>query len=130
MKKEKCFFLFSCYDQYAMIKREKTFFHLATMFTNEEKNIYFFHIATTISRQWSREKKLFFLLATIINTPLSREKSVFCHIATTITTPLSREEKVFFISRLCSEMKKEKYFFSFIHYDHYAMTKRESFFFI
>ena len=51
------------------------------------------------------------------------------HLATTITTPWSREKKVFFISPLCSLMKKEKSFFLFINYDHCAMIKRKKIFF-
>ena len=51
------------------------------------------------------------------------------HLATTITTPLSREKNFFFISPLCSLMKKEKCFFLFINYDQYAMIKTKNFFF-
>ena len=42
MKQEKCFFSFTYYDHYAMIQKEKSFFHLAAMFTNEETKIFFF----------------------------------------------------------------------------------------
>ena len=60
MKGKKFFFSFSYYDHYAMLKREKSiffiylrrslrhdqerkiFFHLATIFTNEEGKMFFF----------------------------------------------------------------------------------------
>ena len=32
-----------------MIKREKDFFHLATMFTNEEGKMFFFYLLITIT---------------------------------------------------------------------------------
>ena len=130
MKKEKCFLSFSYYDHYAVIKREKSFFHLVTIFTNEEGNLFFFYLFTTITTPSSREKKSFFQLATTITTTWSREKKFFFRLATKITTSWSREKEVFFIQPLCPLMKKEKCCFSFIHYNHYAMTKSESFFLI
>ena len=76
-REKKVFFSFSYYDQYAMIKRENSFFLFATKFTNEEirmsslikllpslchyqeKKGFLFHLATTITTPWSREKKFF-----------------------------------------------------------------------
>ena len=78
---------------------------------------------------WSREKKSFFQLATTVATTWSREKKFFFHLDTKITTPWSRKEKVFFIPPLSALKNNEKSCFSFIHYDQYAMTKSETFFF-
>ena len=59
--REKVFFSFSYYDHNAMIKREKSFFHLATMFTKKESKVFFFHLFTTVTTTWSRQKKNFFI---------------------------------------------------------------------
>ena len=131
MKKEKCFVSFSYHDRYAMIEREKSFCHLATMFTNEEgKTFFFFYLLTTTTTPWSREKKVFFHSATLSTNEERKmmffiyslqslchdqEWILFCHLPTTITTLWSREKKVFFW---------------FTYYDHYAMVKREKSFFI
>ena len=131
MKKEKCFVSFSYHDRYAMIEREKSFCHLATMFTNEEgKTFFLFYLLTTTTTPWSREKKVFFHSATLSTNEerkmmffiyslrsLCHDQGwiLFFHLATTSTTLWSRAEKVFF---------------SFTYYDHYAMIKREKFFFI
>ena len=93
-----------------MIKREKSFFHLATIFTNEERKIFFF-IYWLWSIRHHKERKFLF------------------HLATTITMPWSIEKKVCFMYPLCSLMKKEKYFFSFSYYDHYALIKKKKLFF-
>ena len=93
-----------------MIKREKSFFHLATIFTNEERKIFFF-IYWLWSIRHHKERKFLF------------------HLATTITMPWSIEKKVCFMYPLCSLMKKEKYFFSFSYYDHYVLIKRQKIFF-
>ena len=77
---------------------------------------------------WSGEKKVFFHLVTTFTTPRSRKKKSFFwfshyvqflffflfHLVTTFTTPWLREKKDFF---------------SFSHYVHYAMIKREIFFY-
>ena len=97
------------------MKKEKCFFFIYSLRPlrhDQEKKKSFFQLATTITTTWSREKKFFFRLAT------------------KITTSWSREKEVFFIQPLCPLMKKEKCCFSFIHYNHYAMTKSESFFLI
>ena len=67
MKKEKGFFSFIHYDHYAMIKREKTFFHLATMFTNEERKMFFF-IYSLRSLRHDQERRFLIHLATTITT--------------------------------------------------------------
>ena len=85
MKKEKCFFFicslrslrhdqernfffFSYYDHYAMIKTEKSFFLLATRFTNEERKMFFF-IYSVRSVRHDQERKFFFHLAPTITAP-------------------------------------------------------------
>ena len=108
--RQKVFFSFSHYDHYAMIKREKSFFHLATIFTNEERKIFFF-----IYWLWSL--------------PHHKERKFLFHLAKTITMPWSREKKVCFMYPPCSLMKKEKYFFSFSYYDHSALIKKKKVFF-
>ena len=41
-REKKVFFSFSYYDHYAMIKTGKSFFYLASLFTNEERKMFFF----------------------------------------------------------------------------------------
>ena len=95
----------------------------------DKKKFVFFHLATLITTLSSREKKVFFTFMYCDHYgKIKREKIFLFELATTITTPWSREKKYFFISRLSSVIKKEKWFFSFIHYDHYVMTYRENFF--
>ena len=58
-----CFFSFTYYDHYAMIKREESAFiySLGLLRHDEEKKLFFFHLATTITRPWWRGKKFFFI---------------------------------------------------------------------
>ena len=95
-REKKVFFSFIYYDYYAMTKKEKSFFHLATMFTNEERKMLFF-----IYSVWSvchDEKWKFFFIELLRSLRYDQErKKVFFHLPTTITTPGSREKKVFFI---------------------------------
>ena len=79
-----------------MIKKEKTFFHLVTTFTtpwSREKKVFFIsrYAHYTIIK---REKKFFFLVTTF-TTPWSRQKKVFLHLVTTFTAPWPRQKKVF-----------------------------------
>ena len=60
----KNFFPFSDYLHYAMIKRKKSFFHLATTFTtpwSREKKV-FFHLVTIRSLHHNQESKKFFFM--------------------------------------------------------------------
>ena len=59
MKKEKCFVSFSYYDRYAMIKREESFCHLATMFTNEAEKTFFFLFINHDYYDMIKRKKVF-----------------------------------------------------------------------
>ena len=72
----------------------------------------------------------FFLFIHYDHFAMIKIKKFFFQLAGTIITPRPREKKVFFIQPLFPLMKKEKCCFSFFHYDHYAMTKSESFFLI
>ena len=113
-----------------MIKREKSFFHSATFSTNEEGKMLFF-IFSLRSLCHDQEWKFFFDLATTSTTLWSREKKVFFFIYLLRSIRHVQErKKLFFIQPLCPLMKKEKWCFSFIHYDHYATTKSEFFFVI
>ena len=112
-----------------MTKRKRSFFHSATLPTNEKRKMLFF-IYSLQSLCHDQEWKFFSHWATTITTLWCREKKLFFHLPTTTTTPWSREKIFFFIQPLCPLMKKEKCCFSFIHYNHYAMTKSESFFLI
>ena len=124
MKKEKCFVSFSYHDRYAMIEREKSFCHLATMFTNEEgKTFFLFYLLTTTTTPWSREKKVFFHSATLSTNEERKmmffiyslrslchdqEWILFCHLPTTITTLWSREKKVFFWFYLLRSLRHDQ----------------------
>ena len=105
--REKFFFSFSYYDHYAMLKREKSFFHLATVLTNEERKMFFFHLAFTITAPWSREKKVCFIY------PLCS---------------LMKKEKYFFSFSYydhCAMIKKKKAFLIISLLNHYPMIKRK-----
>ena len=109
MKKEKCFFSFSCYDHYAMLKREKRFVQLVTMFSKEGRKMFFFSY-------WLR------------SLGHDQERTFFFHLASNITTLWPRVKKVFFSLSYCNHyamITRKKLFFSFRYYDHYAMIKRQ-----
>ena len=110
-RKKKCFVSSSYYDHYTMIKREKFFFHWETLFTNEERKMFFFviyylrsprhdpekkgflfHLATTITAPWSREKKFFFIYV-LRSLRHDHERKMFFHLATIFT---NKERKMFF----------------------------------
>ena len=106
------------------MKRKKVFFHLGTtittpwsrekntLFTNEERKMFFFSFIHYHHYAMTKSDGFFFYLPTTIPTLWSREKKVFFHLATTFT---NEERKMFF--------------FSFSYYDHCAMMKREKSFF-
>ena len=52
-----------------MIKRQKIFFHLGTMFTNEERKMFFFSGLLQSLRHDQWREKSFFDLDTTITTP-------------------------------------------------------------
>ena len=106
-QERKTFFSFSHHVHYAIIKREKRFFHLVTTFITP----------------WSREEKVFFHLVTTLTTPWSIEENVFFHLVTTFTTPWSNHYVHYTMN------KTEKSFSSFSHYVDYIMIKRGKSFF-
>ena len=112
IKREKRIFSFNHYVHYTIIKREKSFFHLIT----------------TITTPWSREKKVLFSFNHYVHyTMIERQKVFLFHLVTTFTTPWSRET-YFFISALHSLRhghKKKK-----LHYyvDYVRIIKKISFF--
>ena len=108
-REKKFFFSFSYYDHYAMLKIEKNFIHLATMFSKEERKKFFFSYS----------------LQSLCH---DQEWKSFLHLGSTFTTLWSREKKVFFsfsYSDHYAMIKTEKIFFSFSYHDHYVMIKRE-----
>ena len=143
MKKEKCFFFLYKLRSLRHDQEKKKFFFnqlLRSLHHDQERKkvffiqplcplmkkekccfsfIYYDHYAITNS-----ESSFFIQLLRSLRYDQERKKFFF-HLPTTITAP---ERNVFFIQPLCPLMKKEKCSFSFIHYDHYAMTKSESFF--
>ena len=101
-REKKLLFSFSYYDHYAMIKREKRFFHSATFSTNKEGKMLFF-IFSLRSLCHDQEWKFFFDLATTNTTLWSREKKVFFFI---------------YLLRSIRHVQKRKKFFSFSHLVH------------
>ena len=85
-----------------MIKREKSFFHLATKFTNEERKMFFFIQLLRSLRHDEGQKSFFFHLATTITTPYSRLKreNSFLHLATMFIK--EERKKIFFFYSLQS----------------------------
>ena len=94
-REKKLFFSFSYQDHYAMIKREESFSHLATMFTNEERKTVYF-VYSLWSLRHHQEQKFFFNLATTITTLWSREKTMFCSFSYYDHYAMIKREKVVF----------------------------------
>ena len=128
-----------------MIRTEKSFFHLATMFTNEERKMFFFYLFTAISTPWPREKDFFSFSYYDHYAMIKRVKSFF-HLAPKMATPWPREKKFFSFSHYLHQWRKknvffnlftmistpsqrEKVSFSLSYYNHYAMIKNEKSFF-
>ena len=95
IKRKKLFFSFSYHNHYAMMKREESFSHLATMFTNEERKTVFF-VYSLWSLRHHQEQKFFFHLATTITTLWSREKNVFFSLSYYDHYAMIKREKVVF----------------------------------
>ena len=146
MKKWKCFVSFSYYDHYTMIKRKKSFFLLATMITNQEGKIcvfiyslrslrhdedrkFFFHLTTTITTLWSREKKVFFSFSYYDQNAMIKRKKSFFPLATMFTMKTEKCFFLFFNYDHYAIIKRKNVFFSISYYDHYAMIKRKKVFF-
>ena len=64
-QREKVPFSLSYCNHYPMIKREKIFFHLATMFTNEERKKIFFIYSLGALRHDQKRRFLFHLANTM-----------------------------------------------------------------
>ena len=129
-------FSYSQHVHYAMIKTEKVFFHLVTMFTipwSRVKKVFFFiqslrslrhyQEVTTFTTPWLREKKSFFHWVTTLITPWSREeKKTFFHFSTTFATPWSQQKDInFYCATTLTALRSWKnILFSFHYYFHYA----------
>ena len=121
IKTEKRVFSFSHYLHYTIIKRKNSFlFHLVTTFItpwSREQKSFFFSFTRYVHYTMTKREKEFFFISSLRSLHHDQEtKKFFIHLVTTFTTPWSRDKKGFY---------------SFRHYVHYTMIKREkSFFFI
>ena len=90
----------------------------------------FFHLATTITTLWWREKKLFFSFSYYNQYAMIKRKKGFFWFSYYHHYAKIKTEKSFFqLATMFTNEEGKMFFFLFIHYDHYAMIKIKKFFF-
>ena len=111
-----------------MTKRKRSFFHSATLPTNEKRKMlffiyslqslchdqewkFFFHWATTITTLWCSEKKLFFSFTYYDHHAMIKRENFFFHSA---TLPTNEKRKMLFfiysLQSLCHDQEWEFFF--------------------
>ena len=95
-----CFFSFSHYIHYALIKREKSFFSFMSLLSihrgQERKFFFFFFFAFSHYVHYAMVKReSLFSLCHYVHYAMIKRKKRFFHLVTTCNTPWSREKKKF-----------------------------------